>query len=136
MKPRPIFRVWLSKQERMDSSPDIMVNAHGHVFSRANTGEVLHPELGVVMLNTGLERGDYTVKNFFYELDVVQCEESIGIVVMIDGMSRVWFGPEDIEFLDDIDVYFFCWYFNIIHDEKFSDFKEFAESFPLDKFFS
>ena len=132
MKARPMYRVWLSDEGKMDSSPDIMVNAHGEIFGVVNSGEVIQLRIGTVMLNTGIERQG---RDDYYELDMVICDDSVGFIVMVDGAARVWFGPDDIEYLDDIDVEFIGIYWNALYDEQYADFKTLAESFPIDLFF-
>lgn len=136
MKNRPMYRVWLKDEKKMDSSCDVMVNAHGEVFSVVDAGKVLQRRPGVVMHNTGVKRND---GKCFYELDMVTLDTDDGIIVgfalMLEGHAGVWFTENDIDWLDDIGVEFAGTYWDALYNERYSNFRDAALSFPIQKYF-
>jgi len=136
MKDSPMYRVWLKDVKKLDSSPDVMINAHGEVFSVVNTDKILQWRPGVVMRNTGVKRDN---GRYFYELDMVTLNDDdsvlAGFVVMQEGHAVVWFADNDTDWLDDIGVDFAGSYWDALYNESFSDFKNAALSFPIHKYF-
>ena len=136
MNDQPLYRVWLKDEKKMDSSPDVMVNAHGEVFSVVKSDKVLQWRPGIVMLNTGVKRDD---GKYFYELDMVIVDDTdgvlVGFIIMQDGHAVVWFALGDTEWLDDIGVEFVGSYWDALHNESMSHFRDAALAFPLHKYF-
>lgn len=136
MKAQPWIRIWNRQTIMMDTSPDTMVTLHGNIYDvdcGQGRGWSLNDIDGVIMLNTGLKRDE---EHWFYELDMVVCEDQIGIVIMSAGNAVVWFREGDTDWLEDIGVEYTGHYFDALwNGHPGGAYREVAESFPLTKYF-